>query len=352
MPINYGAAPAFARGEGHGHRLTNAFAALEGFPALSESRQRVLTLFDGGQPSLDELVQVVESDVALAVSTLRLANRANGANHGHIDTAALALEALPPGALLAIATRARTYDFFDRGAPWHQVPERFRLHAVATQRAADRLACELKWPHRDRLAVAALLHDIGKLVLVHAYPEYPAKVHGDAATPEHRVQAERRVLGVDHAMVGGVLARRWGLPGSIAGVIEAHHADAMSGDVQLVRLADMLAHYMLGNSVAPAELLKVSRSVGLEPAQLRTVMYELPLPGSSTRARRTSPCPLSTRELDVVRALASGKVYKQIAADLGLAPSTVRTHLHNTYRKLETSDRAQAVLLATERGWI
>jgi putative nucleotidyltransferase with HDIG domain len=341
-----------ARSEGHGRRLTTAFAALEGFPALSESRLRVLSLFDGRQPSLDDLARVVESDVALAISTLRLANRTQVANHGYIDTAALAIEALPPGALLAIATRARTYDFFDRGGSWREVPERFRLHAVATQRAADRLACELSWPHRDRLAMAALLHDIGKLVLVHAYPEYPAGVHGDAATPEHRIQAERRVLGVDHAMVGGVLARRWGLPASLAGVIEAHHGDATSGDAQLVRLADMLAHYMLGDAVTPAELLKVSHALGLKPAQLRTVMYELPLPGSSTRARRTLPCPLSTRELDVVRALATGKVYKQIAADLGLSPSTVRTHLHNTYRKLETSDRAQAVLLATERGWI
>jgi putative nucleotidyltransferase with HDIG domain len=351
VPANGGGADR-APNQGHGRRLTDALDALERFPALSESRQRVLALFDGREPSIEELVQVVESDVALAISTLRLANRAQGPHHGKVDTAALAIAALPPRALLAIATRARTYDFFDRGGSWREMPERFRLHAVATQRAADRLACELQWPHRDRLAICALLHDIGKLVLVRAYPDYVASVHGDADTPEHRIQAERRVLGVDHAMVGGVLVRRWGLPNSISEAVEAHHGDTRPGDAQLVRLADMLAHYMLGDAVTPSELLAVSRTLGLGPSQLRTVMYELPMPASSSRARRTTPCPLSERELDVVRSLSGGKVYKQIAAELDLSPSTVRTHLHNTYRKLGTADRAQTVLLATERGWI
>ena len=63
-------------------------------------------------------------------------------------------------------------------------------------------------------------------------------------------------------------------------------------------------------------------------------------------------CPLSGRERDVLRLLAEGKVYKQIASDLMLSTSTVRTHLHNVYGKLGAVDRAQAVLIATERGWL
>jgi DNA-binding NarL/FixJ family response regulator len=50
--------------------------------------------------------------------------------------------------------------------------------------------------------------------------------------------------------------------------------------------------------------------------------------------------------------LAQGKVSKVIAAELGISTSTVRTHLHKTYEKLEVDDRAQAVLRATEMGWI
>ena len=41
-----------------------------------------------------------------------------------------------------------------------------------------------------------------------------------------------------------------------------------------------------------------------------------------------------------------------IAAELGVSISTVRTHLHNVYTKLGVDDRAQAVLRATELGWI
>ena len=58
------------------------------------------------------------------------------------------------------------------------------------------------------------------------------------------------------------------------------------------------------------------------------------------------------REIDALRGLAEGKVYKQIAQELSLSVSTVRTHLHNVYRKIGAVDRAQAVLIASDRGWL
>jgi putative nucleotidyltransferase with HDIG domain len=338
--------------EGHGRRLTAAFEALEAFPVLAESRNLVMRLFEAGDPPTAEVVGAVESDVALAVAVLRLANQIEGRTQGRVESAVKGVELLTPPAVHKIASRARTFDFFERTAVWQGVPERFRLHAVATQRAADRLAREVDYEFRDRLMVTSLLHDIGKLVLVHAYPGYPRQVHGDARTPEDRIQRERRELGVDHALVGGVLARRWGLPKSVASVIERHHSADAEGEAALVRLADMLAHYGLGGAVSPAELLAVARTVDISPAELRTVMYDLPLPTSGGRPRQIDPCPMSAREVEVLRRLARGMVYKQIAAELGLSTSTVRTHLHNVYGKLGAMDRAQAVLIATERGWI
>ncbi|MGI8864807.1 MAG: HDOD domain-containing protein [Solirubrobacteraceae bacterium] len=338
--------------EGHGRRLTAAFEALEAFPVLVESRNRVLRLFEAGNPTSADVVAAVEADVALAVAVLRLANQVEGRSRGRVESAVKGVEVLSPTAVHAIASRARTFDFFERTAVWQGIPERFRLHAVATQRAADRLAREINYEFRDRLMVTALLHDIGKLVLVHAYPGYPQQIHGDARTPEERIQRERRELGVDHALVGGVLARRWGLPNSVASVIERHHAEDGSGEAALIRLADMLAHYVFGGAVSPSELLAVARVVGVKPADLRTVMYDLPLPTSGGRPRQVDPCPMSAREIDVLRRLARGMVYKQIASELGLSTSTVRTHLHNVYGKLGAMDRAQAVLIANERGWI
>src|ERR1700704_1701473 len=336
--------------EGHGRRLTMAFEALEAFPALAESRDRLLTVVTKDHVATADVVTAVESDVALITAVLRLANQVQG-KRGRVDTVVAAVELLTPQTVQALGTRVRTFDFFERSSVWEAAPERFRLHALATQHAADRIAAEVGFEHRDRLTATSLLHDIGKLVLLHAYPGYPAQVHRRARTPEDRIHQERRELGVDHALVGGVLARRWGLPATIATAIERHHNPDADGEAAFIRLADMLAHYEQGARVSPAEMLQSARTVGLGPAALRRVMYELPS-APSQRRRHIDPCPLSGRELGVLQRLAEGKVYKQIAHELTLSTSTVRTHLHNIYGKLGAVDRAQAVLIATERGWL
>jgi putative nucleotidyltransferase with HDIG domain len=345
------AQPGTRQNEGHGRRLTAAFEALELFPALAESRNRVLRLVREEHTSAGDVVAAIESDVSLVIAVLRIANRTNAAKKTKISSVPKAVEAITPAGVEALAARVSTFDFFERIPGWDAAPERFRLHAVATQRAADRLAKEAKYEDRDELLVSALLHDVGKLVLTHAYPGYPGQVHGEAQTPEERIHRERRELGVDHALVGGVLARRWGLPARLATAIERHHADEIEGEAALIRLADMLAHYTAGQPVEPARMLKVARTLGLNADQLRSVMYELPYGGEGQR-RNIDPCPLSAREVEVLRRLAEGKVYKQIALELSLSTSTVRTHLHNTYTKLGAVDRAQAVLLATQRGWL
>jgi putative nucleotidyltransferase with HDIG domain len=346
------AAPAGTRhqNEGHGRRLTQAFEALEAFPALAESRKRLLSVMSKDHVATADVVAAVESDVALVTAVLRLANQSQG-TRGRVDTVVAAVDLLSAQAVQTLAGRVRTFDFFERATVWDSAPERFRLHALATQHAADQLAAEVGYEHRDRLTVTSLLHDMGKLVLLHAYPGYPAQVHQGAQTPEARIHQERRELGVDHALVGGVLARRWGLPVSVATVIERHHSPEAVGEAAFVRLADMLAHYAQGAPISPTELLQCARTVGLGPEELRRVMYELPNP-TNQRQRHIDPCPLSGRELGVLQRLAEGKVYKQIAHELTLSTSTVRTHLHNIYGKLGAVDRAQAVLIATERGWL
>ena len=61
---------------------------------------------------------------------------------------------------------------------------------------------------------------------------------------------------------------------------------------------------------------------------------------------------MSPRELEVLKRLAAGEVYKQIGAGLKLSPSTVRSHLHRIYTRIGVADRTQAVLLARDCGWI
>jgi DNA-binding NarL/FixJ family response regulator len=60
---------------------------------------------------------------------------------------------------------------------------------------------------------------------------------------------------------------------------------------------------------------------------------------------------LSSRELDVLRAIARGKGNKQVATDLGISGKTVRNHVSNIYKKLHIYDRT-AVLYAIREGLI
>jgi LuxR family transcriptional regulator, maltose regulon positive regulatory protein len=53
--------------------------------------------------------------------------------------------------------------------------------------------------------------------------------------------------------------------------------------------------------------------------------------------------PLSARELDVLRLLSDGRSNAEIARDLFVEPSTVKTHLIHLYRKVNVSSRTQAI---------
>ncbi|HWH21572.1 MAG TPA: HDOD domain-containing protein, partial [Solirubrobacterales bacterium] len=297
-----------------------------------------------------DLIETVEADVALSISVLRFANR-GGMTAGGVAGIPDAVDVLKPSGVLAIAGTAPSFDFFESNGGWELKPERFRVHALATQRAADQIGRAVGWPERDELAAAALLHDIGRLVISRLHPGY--KVYFDAAsrTPEQRLRDEREQLGIDHSLVGGVLARRWNLPQRLAVAIERHHAEDAEGLAAMIGAADMVAHYTNGEAISPERLTAACERIGLGPDGLRALLYELPLSTSDT-SRITEPCPLSARELDVLRHLSEGMVYKQIATEMHLSVSTIRTHLHNVYGKIGAVDRAQAVLIARDRGWI
>jgi DNA-binding NarL/FixJ family response regulator len=61
---------------------------------------------------------------------------------------------------------------------------------------------------------------------------------------------------------------------------------------------------------------------------------------------------LTSREVDVLRALAAGQSNKQIAKEFWLSSHTIKYHLTNIYRKLEVSGRTEAVRQAYEHGLI
>ena len=297
-----------------------------------------------------EVAAVVEADVGLTCAIVRAAGQIQGG--GRIHSVTDGVERLGPGAVEAILRSAPSYDIFNGDGRLALAPDRFRLHALTVQRAADRIAEMSGIGDRDELAMAAILHDIGRPVLARLHPGYAERFDRRGATPDDRIAEERRELGIDHALVGGVLTRRWGVHARIAEAIERHHTRQADGHGRRDprRGHGRRPHRGLSRQ-HPGPGRGRRRAAAWTSTTMRMVLYELPQ-GKGSRRRATGPCPLSSRELDVLRRLAEGKVYKQIAVELDLSASTVRSHLHNVYGKLGALDRAQAVLMATEQGWI
>lgn len=79
------------------------------------------------------------------------------------------------------------------------------------------------------------------------------------------------------------------------------------------------------------------------------------LSAEGTRAMaepRTNSNPLSEREAQILRCISEGGSNKEVARQLGISPSTVRTHVENMFRKLQCTTRAAATLKALSLGLI
>jgi putative nucleotidyltransferase with HDIG domain len=343
------ATPSERRGGVGGRRLADAFDAVSGLPALFEARRRLLGLCERSGSTPSEVADAIEADSALAIAIMRAANNGVGPS-GRTGGVREAVESLEVERVRSLAESLETYDVLGTPGATSERSERFRRHAVAVRIGAERIGEVARLPQRDELAVAALVHDVGKLVLEQLYGDGPDSEARDVS-PDERARQERREFGIDHALVGAVLVRRWGMPKIIAGAVERHHAPDATGHAGAIRLADMIVHHAAGDPVQVEPMREAAAALELDDAALNTLLFEFPH-ASEKRRRAAEPCPLSMREMDALRGLAEGKVYKQIAQELTLSVSTVRTHLHNVYRKIGAVDRAQAVLIARDRGWL
>jgi putative nucleotidyltransferase with HDIG domain len=332
--------------------LPAALRALDRYPAVAHGRMLVLRELSSPAPSVAKVVGLLESDVALSAAVLGAANRKTGGTTRALAAVLgipQAVESLGLDELAAVVMGIPAAGFFKQAA--EQIsPERFRLHAVAVRGAAQRIMDSCRPPMQtDQVCAVAMLHDIGKLVLALMRPY---QIDPRTGSPSALYRAERRELGpLDHATLGAALASRWGMPEEICDAIAAHHTPGSNRVAAVVGLADLLSHYAQGRDVAPSELAAACRPLGIGDGALAELLFA----ASGTEAGRrviTQECPLSGRELRILKSLADSKCGKEIAVEYCLSASTVRSHLHNIYRKLEVSGRVQAVVMARECGWV
>jgi putative nucleotidyltransferase with HDIG domain len=328
--------------------IGRVMADVQELPAFTPACEHALSALDAGNAGFTDLIAAVESDTGLTVAVLRRAQRV--ATRRPISNVPDAVTKLGPEEIRAVIDEVPHASF-----PWRTTQEALiqdlRVHGQAVALTADRLAEGVDFEHRDDLFCAALLHDVGKLVFAMAVGDANWCVDTRQTTPEQRIREERRVATLDHACLGAVLAERWGLPERLCEAIGGHHrSDSEASLTSLLRLADIVAHYAKGDAVDRRIMLRLAAILGVRGPALRDALFDLPQGGG--QRKRCMPSPLSDRETAALRQLAAGKVYKDIAEDLGVATSTVRTHLHSVYAKLEVADRAQAVLRASEMGWL
>jgi len=121
----------------------------------------------------------------------------------------------------------------------------FWRHSVYCGVVAQQLAERCRVLHSERLFVAGLLHDIGKLIMSHKIPDTVKKIISIKNTdtrPDEEIESE--LLGFSHADVGGELMHFWQMPESLYNTVRYHHhpekAESSELEVCLIHIANAM----------------------------------------------------------------------------------------------------------------
>lgn len=193
---------------------------------LPASVSRLAGIVADENSDLADLVEVVTFDQTLTAKLLRAANSASSASLAPVATVAAAIQRLGSGAVLSFAMATTVHGKMRQAIPEYGLLEgQLWRHSVCAALVAQLAARALKTNVPPETFTAALLHDIGKLLLSR-FLDPELLQHLQRAQSEGQVsmiQAEAEILGVNHAELGGIVVQRWGLPDSIVRAVHFHH---------------------------------------------------------------------------------------------------------------------------------
>jgi putative nucleotidyltransferase with HDIG domain len=260
--------------------LEQAVANVRDLPTLPLVVTELISTFERADVSIDELAAKVSNDQALTAKTLRLANSSFYGLQCKVRTIEQAIAVLGLDSVRALVTSAGIIGNFN-GAGGGFDFTAFWRHAVGTALCAKSLA-RLAKCNQEFAFVSGLLHDIGRLVLITRFPQqYEAAIAHRAGADCDMLQAERAVLGLDHAVVGRALAEHWKFPPLIQRAIAHHHAP-MAQDLgavpSVVHVANAIVHALDLNGqpdeCVPPVAQDAWNSLGIDPAGLRRVFAD------------------------------------------------------------------------------
>lgn len=267
-------------------RIKRKVEEFRDLPALPATAQAILALSNNPRADARDLARVIEQDASLAARVLRYANSPLYGYPGKIkDLQGAIARVLGFDFVLNLAlgiTVGQSLRIPEQGPLGLQAFWRHSVYAAAlVERLSTLLPVDFR-PRRGTAYLAGLLHNMGILLLGHAFhSEFFLIKHYWAANPEMPLhQLESYVLGVDHAQIGGWLLAAWGLPAELVTAARCHCDENYWGDhavySQLVLIANrLLAGYGIGTGQA-TELPSFSlEMLGLEETQVRAACEAL-----------------------------------------------------------------------------
>lgn len=193
-------------------------------PSAAKPAEFLRTLSTEKNPDRPSVCSAFGSDPKLAASLLRLANKPRFGTPGEVDTISRSVSLIGSrqSVLLAVGTLPR------HGG--QKVPaERFDLHnfwrhSLASAFLCRKIGLHMKAGKGEPFYVTGLIHDLGLVILAGSVPEIGDQVLKYGSLLGLPISdAERKLLGFDHAVLGASLFKAWGLPGKMVLAIGEHH---------------------------------------------------------------------------------------------------------------------------------
>ncbi len=223
------------------------------FPSMPAAALKLMTLLKDENASTAQIEPILRYEPGLTANILKLTNSSYYGLSSKIGSIRQAVLLLGWKKLIQIVVAYCASAIVDKPVQGYDLPsgELWR-HSIAVSVAAELLIKELKLSVSEEILTAALLHDIGKLVLGR-YLKDDIEMMGLNEMPgvpfEH---IERSMFGIDHAEVGANILRNWSFPTQMISAVRWHHEPDSGTEsnlmIDVVHVADVLC-LMIGIGV-------------------------------------------------------------------------------------------------------
>ena len=211
--------------------------------SLPEVCIRVNEMLEDVRVNANDIGKVISQDTGLTARLLKIVNSAFYGFPSRIETVSRAVTVIGLRELRGLVLAASAVEAFSKIPNELLNMVKFWRHSVYCGVVAQLLAERCHVLHSERLFVAGLLHDIGKLILSHRLPSEMGEVVARTKLEERPdYEIEQEVFGFDHSEVGGELLKVWQMPKTLEQAVRHHHfpdqADDAIMDVCLIHIAN------------------------------------------------------------------------------------------------------------------